>query len=50
LRFHLAFESVHVDGEIDADVRDKLVEIADKCPVHKTLTAGAAVVTRVAEA
>jgi uncharacterized OsmC-like protein/pimeloyl-ACP methyl ester carboxylesterase len=39
---------IHVDGEIDEDLRGKLVEIADKCPVHKTLTAGAAVVTRVA--
>lgn len=40
--------TIHVDGEIDAALREKLVEIADKCPVHKTLTAGAAVVTQVA--
>ncbi|MEM6711451.1 MAG: alpha/beta fold hydrolase [Pseudomonadota bacterium] len=39
---------IHVGGEVSAEVRDKLVEIADKCPVHKTLTHGVAVVTRCA--
>ncbi|MEM1307562.1 MAG: bifunctional alpha/beta hydrolase/OsmC family protein [Pseudomonadota bacterium] len=38
---------ISVDGDVDAELRDKLIEIADKCPVHKTLHAGAAVVTRV---
>ncbi|MEO0729354.1 MAG: bifunctional alpha/beta hydrolase/OsmC family protein [Pseudomonadota bacterium] len=39
---------ISVDGPVSDEVRDKLIEIADKCPVHKTLHAGAAVVTRIA--
>ncbi|MEO1264503.1 MAG: OsmC family protein, partial [Pseudomonadota bacterium] len=39
---------ISVDGDVPAELAEKLVEIADKCPVHKTLTAGAAVVTKVA--
>jgi putative redox protein len=30
-------------------MREKLLEIANKCPVHKTLESGAAVVTKLAE-
>lgn len=26
-----------LDGDLDAEQRQRLVEIADKCPVHKTL-------------
>jgi len=37
---------ISIDGDIDEDVRARMIEIADKCPVHKTLEAGAAVVTR----
>jgi len=45
------FERVlEVEGEVDDATRDKLVEIAGKCPVHRTLEAQAAVVTRLAEA
>ncbi|MEO7157124.1 MAG: OsmC family protein [Vicinamibacterales bacterium] len=29
---------VTFDGELDAEQRQRLVEIADKCPVHKTLS------------
>jgi putative redox protein len=29
---------ISFDGELDADVRKRLLEIADKCPVHRTLT------------
>lgn len=39
---------IRVDGEVTAELRAKLGEIADKCPVHRTLSHGAAVVTRVA--
>ena len=38
---------ISIAGGIDAALEAKLLEIADKCPVHKTLEAGAAVVTRV---
>ena len=38
---------ISVEGGVDAVLADKLVEIAGKCPVHRTLDGGAAVVTRV---
>jgi uncharacterized OsmC-like protein len=28
---------VILDGELDAEQRQRLMEIADKCPVHRTL-------------
>lgn len=40
--------TIHVSGTVDPDVRAKLIEIADKCPVHKTMTKGAAVITKCA--
>lgn len=40
---------ITIDGEIDDAMREKLLEIADKCPVHKTLEKGAAVATQVIE-
>jgi uncharacterized OsmC-like protein/alpha-beta hydrolase superfamily lysophospholipase len=30
---------IHIEGDLDADQRERLLEIADKCPVHKTLHA-----------
>ncbi len=30
--------AIALEGELDADARAKLLEIADKCPVHRTLT------------
>ncbi|MEC3974149.1 OsmC family protein [Amycolatopsis sp. H20-H5] len=30
---------IRLDGELDADQRARLMEIADRCPVHRTLTA-----------
>jgi uncharacterized OsmC-like protein/alpha-beta hydrolase superfamily lysophospholipase len=38
---------ISVEGGVDAALTDKLVEIAAKCPVHRTLESGAAVVTKV---
>ncbi len=35
-------------GDLDDAQRQKLLEIADKCPVHRTLEAGVEVVTRLA--
>jgi putative redox protein len=39
---------VTLTGPLDADQRARLMEIADKCPVHRTLERGAEVVTTVA--
>ncbi len=39
--------TISVKGEISEELRDKLEEIAGKCPVHRTLEAEAAVVTKV---
>jgi uncharacterized OsmC-like protein len=39
---------ISVEGGIDAGLADRLIEIADKCPVHRTLGSGVAIVTRVA--
>lgn len=36
---------ISVEGELDAALRAKLLEIAGKCPVHHTLETGSAVVT-----
>ena len=36
---------VILEGELDASARERLLEIADRCPVHRTLEAGAVVVT-----
>jgi putative redox protein len=41
--------AISVDGGVDAALAAKLVEIAGKCPVHRTLEAGAAVVTKVSD-
>ena len=40
---------ISVEGDVDPAVRDKLIEIAGKCPVHRTLEHTSAVVTRVAD-
>jgi putative redox protein len=34
---------ISVEGPLDADQRQRLLEIADKCPVHRTLEAGVVV-------
>ncbi|RJF66767.1 bifunctional alpha/beta hydrolase/OsmC family protein [Rhodopseudomonas palustris] len=40
---------ISFDGNLDAEQRAKLIEIADKCPVHRTLTSEVKIVTRLAE-
>lgn len=40
---------IRIDGDLDAEQRARLLEIADKCPVHKTLKAGAEVTTELEE-
>ncbi len=37
---------IHMDGALDEEQRRKLMEIADKCPVHRTLTSEIRIVTR----
>ena len=37
---------IELTGDLDPDQRDRLLEIADKCPVHKTLTVENKIVTR----
>jgi len=37
---------IRIDGALDAEQRKKLMEIADKCPVHRTLTSEIRIVTR----
>lgn len=36
---------VALTGELDAEQRQRLIEIADKCPVHKTLAGEIAITT-----
>jgi putative redox protein len=40
---------ITMDGMLDDDQRAKLLEIADKCPVHRTLTSEIRIVTRQAD-
>lgn len=37
---------IRLDGELDGEQRLRLIEIADKCPVHKTLMGEIAIQTR----
>jgi putative redox protein len=41
---------VTLEGELDGEQRAKLLEIADKCPVHRTLHSEVAITTRLGEA
>lgn len=38
--------TIAIEGELDADQRDRLMEIADKCPVHRTLNDPVVIRTR----
>lgn len=38
---------ISIEGGADPALHDKLLEIADKCPVHKTLEGNASVLTRI---
>jgi uncharacterized OsmC-like protein/fermentation-respiration switch protein FrsA (DUF1100 family) len=40
---------IAMEGALDAEQRSKLLEIADKCPVHRTLTSEIRIVTRAAD-
>jgi uncharacterized OsmC-like protein/pimeloyl-ACP methyl ester carboxylesterase len=40
---------ISIEGALDAEQRKKLMEIADKCPVHRTLTSEIRIVTSAAD-
>ena len=40
---------ISVEGGVDAVMADKLIEIAGRCPVHRTLEARSAIVTKVSD-
>ncbi len=40
---------ISVEGGVDAATADKLIEIAGKCPVHRTLEARSAIVTKISD-
>ena len=40
---------ISIEGDLDADQRKRLMEIADKCPVHRTLTSEMRIVTKAAD-
>jgi uncharacterized OsmC-like protein/alpha/beta superfamily hydrolase len=40
---------ITIEGDVDAEQRRRLMEIADKCPVHKTLHSPVDVVTKLVE-
>ena len=37
--------TIRFDGDLDAEKRKRLLEVADKCPVHKALVGGVPVAT-----
>ncbi|WP_024576863.1 MULTISPECIES: bifunctional alpha/beta hydrolase/OsmC family protein [unclassified Afipia] len=41
--------TIAMEGDLDAEQRKKLMEIADKCPVHRTLTSEIKIVTSAVE-
>lgn len=40
---------IKLDGALDREQEQRLLEIADKCPVHRTLTSEMHIVTRVSD-
>ncbi|WKA27053.1 bifunctional alpha/beta hydrolase/OsmC family protein [Bradyrhizobium roseum] len=40
---------ISIEGALDADQRQRLMEIADKCPVHRTLQSEIRIVTKAAD-
>ncbi len=43
------YREIHLDGNLDQAQRQRLMEIADKCPVHKTLKSSSRIETKLAE-
>ena len=47
--FHQFLALLGVQRALDSEQRGKLMEIADKCPVHRTLTSEIHIVTHAAD-
>lgn len=47
-RIDVFTRSIEIEGDLDHEQRQRLLEIADRCPVHRTLEHGAKVETRLA--
>jgi putative redox protein len=41
---------VTLEGDLTPEMRQKMMQIADRCPVHKTMERGAHITTRESEA
>lgn len=41
--------AITITGDLDEATRQRMLQIADRCPVHKTLHAGVAIVTKLAD-
>lgn len=48
LKIDVFTRTLRIEGDLSAEQRAKLVEIADRCPVHRTLHQGARIETRTA--
>jgi len=46
---HVIRRHVRLEGDLDAEQRARLLEIANKCPVHKTLTGPISIATDLIE-
>lgn len=44
------YRQIDLQGNLSADERQKLLEIANKCPVHRTLTSKISITTELVEA
>jgi putative redox protein len=48
-RMDVLEREITLEGPLDSDQSARLLEIADRCPVHRTLSAGVVIKTRAAE-
>lgn len=42
-------QAIHLDGDLSADQRARLMDIAQKCPVHRTIASKVDILTRFVE-
>lgn len=40
------FKQIHLEGDLSEEQTERLMDIADKCPVHKTLSAGITITSK----